>query len=66
MLAHRLTTILPEMSLAEAIDTTRIHRAGLTDTLRVMQDEGPLAKGLGVADVATRVDSDGAKRRQQA
>jgi Magnesium chelatase, subunit ChlI len=30
MLARRLTTILPEMSLAEAIDTTRIHRvAGL-------------------------------------
>jgi magnesium chelatase family protein len=32
MLARRLTTILPEMSLAEAIDTTRIHSvAGLTD-----------------------------------
>jgi magnesium chelatase family protein len=31
MLARRLTTILPAMSLAEAIDTTRIHRvAGLT------------------------------------
>jgi magnesium chelatase family protein len=31
MLARRLTTILPEMTLAEAIDTTRIHRvAGLT------------------------------------
>jgi magnesium chelatase family protein len=30
-LARRLTTILPEMTLAEAIDTTRIHRvAGLT------------------------------------
>jgi Magnesium chelatase, subunit ChlI len=32
MLARRLTTILPEMSLAEAIETTRIHNvAGLTD-----------------------------------
>ena len=32
MLARRLTTILPEMSLAEALETTRIHRvAGLTD-----------------------------------
>jgi predicted ATPase with chaperone activity len=32
MLARRLTTILPEMSLAEAIETTRIHSvAGLTD-----------------------------------
>jgi magnesium chelatase family protein len=32
MLARRLTTILPEMSVADAIDTTRIHRvAGLTD-----------------------------------
>jgi magnesium chelatase family protein len=31
MLPRRLTTILPEMTLAEAIDTTRIHRvAGLT------------------------------------
>jgi magnesium chelatase family protein len=30
-LARRLTTILPEMSLAEAIETTRMHRvAGLT------------------------------------
>jgi magnesium chelatase family protein len=32
MLARHLTTILPEMRLAEALDTTRIHRvAGLTD-----------------------------------
>ena len=31
MLARRLTTILPTMSLAEAIETTRIHSvAGLT------------------------------------
>jgi magnesium chelatase family protein len=31
MLARRLTTILPAMTLAEAIDTTRIHRvAGRT------------------------------------
>jgi magnesium chelatase family protein len=31
-LARRLTTILPEMSVADAIETTRIHRvAGLTD-----------------------------------
>jgi magnesium chelatase family protein len=31
-LARRLTTLLPAMRLAEAIDTTRIHRvAGLTD-----------------------------------
>jgi predicted ATPase with chaperone activity len=30
MLARRLTTILPAMTLAEAIETTRIHRvAGL-------------------------------------
>jgi magnesium chelatase family protein len=27
MLARRLTTILPAMTLAEAIETTRIHRA---------------------------------------
>jgi predicted ATPase with chaperone activity len=32
MLARRLTTILPAMTLPEAIETTRIHRvAGLTD-----------------------------------
>ena len=31
MLARRLTTILPAMTLAEAMETTRIHRvAGLT------------------------------------
>jgi magnesium chelatase family protein len=31
MLARRLTTILPAMTLAEAIDTTRMHRvAGRT------------------------------------
>jgi magnesium chelatase family protein len=31
MLAHRLTTILPAMTLAEAIETTRLHHvAGLT------------------------------------
>ena len=31
MLARRLITILPAMTLAEAIETTRIHRvAGLT------------------------------------
>ncbi len=32
MLARRLTTILPDMTLAEAIETTRIHSvAGVTD-----------------------------------
>jgi magnesium chelatase family protein len=31
MLARRLTTILPAMTLAEALETTRLHRvAGLT------------------------------------
>jgi magnesium chelatase family protein len=31
MLARQLTTILPDMTLAEALETTRIHRvAGLT------------------------------------
>jgi predicted ATPase with chaperone activity len=31
MLARRLTTIVPAMTLAKAIETTRIHRvAGLT------------------------------------
>jgi magnesium chelatase family protein len=32
MLARRLTTILPTMTLAEAMETTRIHRiSGRTD-----------------------------------
>jgi magnesium chelatase family protein len=31
LLAHRLTTILPAMTLPEALETTRLHRvAGLT------------------------------------
>jgi predicted ATPase with chaperone activity len=35
MLARRLTTILPDMTLPEAIETTRIHSvAGLTGTAR--------------------------------
>jgi predicted ATPase with chaperone activity len=35
MLARRLTTILPAMTLAEAIETTRIHSvAGLTGVAR--------------------------------
>ncbi len=38
MLARRLTTILPAMTLAEAIDTTRVHRvAGLTDGRTALQ-----------------------------
>jgi predicted ATPase with chaperone activity len=35
MLARWLTTILPAMPLAEALDTTRLHRvAGLTKGIR--------------------------------
>jgi predicted ATPase with chaperone activity len=35
MLARRLTTILPAMTLPEVLDTTRIHRvAGLTYEVR--------------------------------
>jgi predicted ATPase with chaperone activity len=35
MLARRLTTILPTMTLAEALETTRMHRvAGLTGARR--------------------------------
>jgi magnesium chelatase family protein len=37
MLARRLTTILPAMTLAEALETTRIHRvAGLTGDRTVL------------------------------
>jgi magnesium chelatase family protein len=37
MLARRLTTILPALTLAEAIKTTRIHRvAGLTGDRTVL------------------------------
>src|SRR5919106_5309768 len=42
MLARRLTTILPAMTLAEAIETTRIHRvAGLTGDRTVLVTTRP-------------------------
>jgi magnesium chelatase family protein len=42
MLARRLTTILPAMTLAEAIETTRIHRdAGLTGGRTALVTTGP-------------------------
>jgi magnesium chelatase family protein len=43
MLAHRLTTILPAMTLPEAIETTRIHRVdGLTGGHRALVMACPL------------------------
>jgi magnesium chelatase family protein len=43
MLARRLTTILPAMSLAEALETTRIHRvAGLTGARTALVTTRPL------------------------
>jgi magnesium chelatase family protein len=42
MLARRLTTILPAMTLAEAIETSRIHRvAGLTGDRTVVVTTHP-------------------------
>jgi magnesium chelatase family protein len=42
MAARRLTTILPTMTLAEAIETTRIHRvAGLTGERTALVTTGP-------------------------
>jgi magnesium chelatase family protein len=42
MLARRLTTILPAMTLAEAIETTRIHRVpGLTSERTALVTTGP-------------------------
>jgi Magnesium chelatase, subunit ChlI len=47
MLARRLTTILPAMTLAEAIETTRIHRvAGLTGDRRALVTTRPFRGGL--------------------
>jgi predicted ATPase with chaperone activity len=44
MLARRLTTILPVMTLAKAIDTTRVHRvAGCTDGRAALAPPGPFA-----------------------
>jgi magnesium chelatase family protein len=41
-LARRLTTILPAMTLAEALDTTRLHRvAGRTGGRTVLVATGP-------------------------
>jgi hypothetical protein len=43
MLARRLTTILPAMSLAEALETTRIHSvAGLTGARTAMVTTPPM------------------------
>jgi magnesium chelatase family protein len=61
MLARRLTTILPAMTLAEAMETTRLHRvAGLTGERTALvttrpcraphhpiSDEGPIGGGHG-------------------
>jgi predicted ATPase with chaperone activity len=47
MLARRLTTILPAMSLAEAIETTRIHRvAGLTSPRTTLVTTRPYRGGV--------------------
>jgi magnesium chelatase family protein len=47
MLARRLTTILPAMTLAEALETTRIHRvADLTSTHRALVTTRPFRRGL--------------------
>jgi magnesium chelatase family protein len=44
MLARRLTTILPAMTLAEAIETTRIHSvAGLTGDRTILVRPGRFA-----------------------
>ena len=51
MLARRLTTILPAMTLAEAIETTCIHRvAGLTGVASAYE---PLANRLKLLQPAT-------------
>jgi predicted ATPase with chaperone activity len=42
MLAHQLTTLLPAMTLAEAIETMRIHRvAGRTVRIPMAPGHGP-------------------------
>jgi magnesium chelatase family protein len=47
MLARRLTTILPPMSLAEAIDTTRLRRIGeLTSGRAAVISTRPFHGGL--------------------
>jgi predicted ATPase with chaperone activity len=44
MLGRRLTTILPAMTLAEALETTRIHRvAGLTGDRMALVTTRPFA-----------------------
>jgi magnesium chelatase family protein len=54
MLARRLTTILPEMTLAEALDTTRLHRVvGRTGRRTAVVTTRPFrAPRSTVADVA--------------
>jgi magnesium chelatase family protein len=54
MLARRLTTILPDLTLAEALETTRIHRvAGRTGRRPAVVTTRPCrAPRYTVADVA--------------
>src|ERR671924_1738442 len=55
MLARRLTTILPVMSLAEALETTRIHRvAGLAGARPAPHDRGGWAERWGAGTAAGR------------
>jgi hypothetical protein len=53
MLARRLTTILPAMTLDEAVETTRIHRvAGLTGNRAVLVTTRPFgARHQTICDV---------------
>jgi magnesium chelatase family protein len=54
MLARRLTTILPAMTLAKAIETTRIHRvAGRTGDLTTLVTTRP-DRGSLCSSIATR------------
>ena len=55
MLARRLTTILPAMTLAEAIETTRIHSvAGLTGDRTALVTNRPDRRSLCPPSPCTR------------
>jgi hypothetical protein len=63
VLARRLTTILPAMTLAEAMDTTRNHRVGgLTDgrprdkRSKRLITRRPITRGNGFAASWTKAD----------
>jgi len=64
MLARRLTPMLPAMTLAEALETTRVHRvAGLTGDRRALVTTRPFRASHHTIVSATAVKNQAARAR---